>query len=387
MDRRTLIRQASVGIDSSAAHADVLVEGQIFTSIAPSISVLEADEIIEADSLFMLPGFIDIHTHGAVNVDFNHADDTQVQQVARFFASCGVTTFFPTVLTDTVETMKQQLELLSNPDVRSACPQIGGIHLEGPFLNHQYKGAMPEHLLLDCDVDLLRTLQKSARNTIRIMTIAPELKGAVDVIRAAVADGIVVSLGHTAAGYQQAIDAIDAGASGATHVMNAMKLMHMHDPAVLTAVLESDIYAEMICDGIHLHPPIVRFLLKAKGIERMIAVSDSIMATGCPNGIYKLGKSDIIVEHGDAKVISTGLRAGSTLTMDRALRNVIDFTRLPVERVYPVMSTNAARMLNIADRTGKIAIGTNADFVLLDHSLHVRRTVKSGQTIYSGETR
>jgi len=201
---------------------------------------------------------------------------------------------------------------------------------------------------------------------IRLVTIAPELPGAAEFTKALTAEGVRVSLGHSAASYEEAMAAIDAGACCATHVMNAMKLLHMHDPAILTAVLESDIYAEMICDGFHLYPPIVRFLIKAKGAARMIAVTDSIMAAGLADGRYHLGPSEVLVSGGDAKVAETGARAGSTLTMDGAVRNIACFTGLGLEAISRFVSENPARMLGIWESKGSIAEGKDADLVIMD---------------------
>ncbi|MEI6874729.1 MAG: N-acetylglucosamine-6-phosphate deacetylase, partial [Spirochaetota bacterium] len=331
----------------------------------------------------LLPGFIDIHTHGAAGVDFNHATAGEVRGVTRFFSSCGVTSYLPTVLSDSEETMAAQLATITDPPLLADCPEILGIHLEGPFLCASHKGAQPERFLRECDPAVFDKLQEAANGKIRLMTLAPELAGAESLTRHAVAHGTRVSLGHSAASYEQAMAAIDAGATSATHIINAMKLLHMHDPAILTAALESDIYAEMICDGFHLHPPIVRFLLKVKGRERMIAVTDSIMAAGLPDGDYVLGVHDITVKGGDAKLSRSGVRAGSTLTMIAALRNIMSFTGLDLERSSRLLSENPARMLGIFDSTGSITVGKRADLVVLDQDMRVGMTIARGAITYA----
>jgi N-acetylglucosamine-6-phosphate deacetylase len=342
---------------------------------------------LDLQGKYLLPGFIDIHTHGGKGVDFNHADADGVRAVARFFASRGVTSFLPTILTDSPETMLRQLARVTEPSVLADCPEILGIHLEGPFLCEHYKGAQPAEYLRACDSALFARFQNAARGMIRLLTLAPEVEGAVELTRELVSQNVRVSLGHSAASYEQAMAAIEAGATCTTHIMNAMKLQHMHDPAILTAVLETDVYAEMICDGFHLHPPIVRFLIKAKGRDRMIAVTDSIMAAGLPDGHYTLGVNEVIVEGGDAKVIGTGMRAGSTLTMDRALRNIGEYTRLPLGQAARFLSENPAKMLGIFDRTGSLETGKLADIVALDNavegSLHVAMTIARGKISYT----
>lgn len=363
---------------------DLLIEGTRIVAMDEQLLVPAGTAVIDATGLFLVPGFIDVHTHGALESDFNHANAEQVAKISRFFASRGVTTYLPTILTDTTETMLKQLDILSDPALLAGNPTLAGIHLEGPFLCPAYKGAMPGRLLRQCDVSLFRELYAASRSTMKIITLAPELEGAIALIEEAVSLGVKVSLGHSSASYEQTMAAIKAGATGTTHIMNAMKLLHMHDPAILTAVLEQDVYAEMICDGFHLHPPIVRLLLKIKGYDRMLAVTDSLSATGCPNGSYQLGVQTIVVKDGDAKVADTGVRAGSTLTMDRALKNLVSFTGKPTEQLSALVSANAARMLGLED-VGELEITKRADLVALDADCRVQYTIAGGSIIHRGE--
>lgn len=378
------IRGAHVLHQGSFKQLDLLIESGRIVAMDKQLPPAMNTATFDAAGLFLVPGFIDIHTHGALSIDFNHALPEDVGRISSFFASRGVTTYFPTLLTDTVETMTKQLDLLSSPQLLKDNPTIAGIHLEGPFLCPAYKGAMPGHLLRQCDLSLFRELYAASRNTIKVITLAPELEGAIPLIEEATALGVRVSLGHSSASYEETLAAIKAGAIGTTHIMNAMKLLHMHDPAILTAVLEQDVYAEMICDGFHLHAPIIRLLLKIKGYDRMLAVTDSLSATGCPDGTYQLGVNTIIVKEGDAKVVETGVRAGSTLTMDRALRNLMSYTNERVERVSALVSSNAARMLGLQD-VGELEVGKRADLVALDSDSQVQCTLANGSFIYGGE--
>ncbi len=400
-----LLSNARVLIDGEFVSADILVSGgrivrifrdERFSAEAaappahesrPAQDKSAADEATGARSCdlagkLILPGFIDIHTHGGAGVDFNHAGADEVRRVARFFSSRGVASFLPTILSDSSEIMLAQLDTITDPAVLADCPQILGVHLEGPFLDEQYRGAQPARFLRGCDTVLFDELQRAARGMIRLVTVSPELPGACDFIRALKASGVRASVGHSAASYEEAMAAIGAGTVCATHVMNAMKLLHMHDPAILTAVLESDIYAEMICDGFHLHPPIVRLLLKAKGRDRMIAVTDSIMAAGLPDGTYVLGANDVLVSGGDAKLASGGMRAGSTLTMIDAVRNIMSFTGMALGEVSALVSGNPARMLGVYRDTGSIAEGKRADLVVLDSELCVAMTMSRGCVVH-----
>ena len=225
---------------------------------------------------------------------------------------------------------------------------------------------MPEHLLRKGDPELLRSYQERAEGGIRYLTVSPEVEGVLDLIPAAGELGITAAIGHSGADYETSMEAIAKGAAAATHTFNAMGLFHQHRPAIMGAALESDVYCEMICDGRHLHPGSVRLLIKAKGLDRVVAITDSIMAAGLPDGKYHLGVNEVVVEDGDAKLADTGVRAGSTLTQDTALRNLLAFTGRPMEELLPALTENPARLIGVFDRKGSIADGKDADLVVLD---------------------
>ena len=240
---------------------------------------------------------------------------------------------------------------------------------------------MPEHLLQQNNLPLIAHYQELAGGKIRYLTLSPELPGAVEMIPALKELGIVVGIGHSGATYQQAMQAIDAGATVGTHVGNAMRLLHQHEPAIFGAVLESDCYCEVIADGRHLHPGTVRILVKAKGADRIVAISDSIMAAGLPDGYYHLGVNQVVVEQGDAKLVSDGTRAGSTLTQDVALQNLLAYTGLPLEQVVPMLSENPAREMGLFQRKGSIADGKDADLVCLDAENRIVHVFARGRQV------
>ena len=254
-----------------------------------------------------------------------------------------------------------------------------GIHLEGPFLAKEYKGAMPEFLLRKFDIDLLKKYQERSGGNVRYLTVAPEVDGIVGGIKEITELGIAVSLGHSGADYETTMKAIENGATASTHTFNAMKLLHQHFPSIMGAVMESDVYCEAICDGRHLHPGVVRLLIKTKGLNRVVAVTDSIMAAGLPDGKYKLGVNDVVVEEGDAKLADTGVRAGSTLTQNVALLNLLKFTGRPLAEVLPILSENPAKLIGIYDRKGSIEDGKDADMVLLDEENKISEVFVRGQ--------
>lgn len=344
---------------------------------------LEADaEVYHAAGKKIVPGFIDVHTHGAVGVDVNAATAEDYEKICRFAAGNGTTSWLCSILTDTKEQTEWCIdEFKKHQKMEQKGANLLGIHLEGPFLSTEYKGAMPEHLLQKPNMPLLKEYQDRAEGKIRYITISPEVEGIVNDIPAMKELGITVAIGHSGADYDTSWQAIDNGAECCTHTFNAMKLLHQHFPAIMGAALESEIYCEAICDGRHLHPGTVRLLLKVKGFDKVVAITDSIMAAGLPDGKYKLGVNDVVVEDGDAKLAENGVRAGSTLTQDVALKNLLQFTGKRLEEIIPLLSENPAKLIKVYDRKGSIADGKDADLVLLDADHNVADVFVGGRQI------
>lgn len=365
--------------------ASILIENGMITGIGDIGDWGRSD--VETGDMIM-PGFIDIHTHGGAMIDVNNIASTDdVDKLSRFYASHGVTSFLSSVLTDTKQQTEKVLGILSEA-IGKGCQgaELAGIHLEGPFLSLEYKGAMPPELILDGDITLFRHYQDIADGNIRYITLAPECKGCMALISYLHSSepGCTVAMGHSSADYETAVEAVERGVRASTHLFNAMKLFHMHRPAISGASLERDeVTCEIISDGFHLHPATIRLILKTKGLDKVVAITDSIMAAGLPDGNYRLGVNDVIVKDGDAK-LPDGVRAGSTLTMDRALRKLVEFTSFGVEELSAVVSGNAARLLALNDR-GTIAQGCRADLVLLDDGLNVQRTFVLGREVFNKE--
>ena len=346
----------------------------------------EPEEIYDARGNYVVPGFIDVHTHGGAGVDVNAADAEGLIKIGHFFASQGTTSWLCSILTDTkVQTKKIIKEAVKHQEAQKNghenCADLLGIHLEGPFLAPEYKGAMPEHLLISPDMELLREYQEEAQGNIRYITVSPEVAGVPESVKAMTKLGMKVAIGHSGADYDTSWRCIREGASAATHTFNAMKLLHQHYPAIMGAVLESDIFCEAICDGRHLHPGTVRFLLKTKGMDKVIAITDSIMAAGLPDGEYMLGVNEVVVKDGDAKLKHGDSRAGSTLTTGQALKNIISFTGKGLEEILPLFTANPAKMLGVYDRIGSLDIGKDADVVILDQNFSVVDTFVKGRKI------
>lgn len=340
---------------------DVLVYDGRIKKVASKID--EDADVIDLEGKKIIPALIDIHTHGGAGFDFNLASLEEMRKTIDFFIAHGLGTVFPTVMTDEDEVMKKQLAKIAV--LAKEYPQIKGIHLEGPFLAPEYRGAMPESLLQEASFDKFMKYQEAASGLIKIITISPEVNGALEFIEKISKMGVIVSLGHSGANYELANAAIKAGAKSFTHTFNAMKHLSQHDPNIVGAAYLSDNYCEIICDGKHVHPEVVRFLLKVKGLDRIIGVTDSMMAAGLGDGQYKLGVNDVTVIDGDAK-LATGKRAGSTLVIDNCLQNFMKFTGLPLEKAIQILTENPARLLGIFDQVGSIEEGKLAEFLIID---------------------
>lgn len=379
-----LLRNAQTYQEHRFSKKDILIKGGKIEAVT-ACGVLDAqgcNEVVDCEGKKAVPGFIDIHTHGGAGVDVNGATAEDYEKISRFFASQGTTSFLISILTDTPEqTLWCIREYKKWKKMEHKGAKIAGIHLEGPFLASAYKGAMPEHLLKKSpDIELLRSYQEAAGGDIRYITVAPELAGMPEFIPELKRLGMQVAIGHSGADYETAAQAIENGAHAGTHVGNAMKLMHQHFPAIFGALLESDkAYCEVICDGRHLHPGTVRIILKAKGTERVVAVTDSIMAAGLPDGEYKLGVNDVVVEDGDAKLKSDGTRAGSTLTTIQAYRNLLRFTGRTEEEILPLLTENPAVLIGLDDEIGSIEKGKSADILLLDEQNNIDRVIIAGR--------
>ena len=376
------IVNGKVFLDGSFQEKTIGVEGGCIHILPKDAALEDGAKVYDAEGKKVVPGFLDIHTHGAVGVDVNAATAEELGKIGHFMATQGTTSWLCSVLTDTKEqTLWCIDEFKKHKKMESDGADLLGIHLEGPFLAKEFKGAMPEHLLRDADVELLKEYQKAAEGNIRYLTVSPEIEGIVDAIPAIRDLGIVVAIGHSGADYDTSMKAIENGAASCTHIFNAMKLLHQHFPAIMGAAMESDIYCEAICDGRHLHPGVVRLLIKTKGLDRVVAITDSIMAAGLPDGNYKLVVNDGVVVDGDAKLASNGVRAGSTLTTGQALKNIMKFTGRPIEEVLQLLTVNPAKLIGVFDKKGSIADGKDADLVILDEENNVADTFVRGKQV------
>jgi N-acetylglucosamine-6-phosphate deacetylase len=291
-----------------------------------------------------------------------------------------VGSYLATTVSAPVDTTLQALSGLAGlmrKDGRGARPV--GIHIEGPFISHAKRGAHAERDLVQPTVALFNRLWEAAEGHIKLMTIAPELPGADDVIARAVELGVKVSLGHSNAGIEDAQRGVNLGATSATHTFNAMRRFDHREPGILGVVLNrEELYAEMICDGLHVHPEVVRMFWKQKGAERAILITDAMSATGMPDGNYKLGELEVRVKNGKC-IIGEDTLAGSTLTLDRGVRNFAEFTGADLGAAAALASRNPARMTGLDAEVGALEVGRSADITVLSPRGEVLETVLRGQ--------
>jgi N-acetylglucosamine-6-phosphate deacetylase len=347
--------------------------------------------IIDLDKQFgdaiLAPGFVDIHIHGGAGLDVMRASAADLPHLNKFLMSHGVTGYFPTTVAAPLDETCHSLERLADAIevAQGARPCNGGdaetvplgIHLEGPFLSHKRRGVHPPEYLVDPTVGIFERLWQAARGQVRMMTIAPELPGAREVIEEAVRRKVCVSIGHSDATLEAARAGVRAGARHATHTFNAMRPLDHRDPGILGEVLtDGNVTADIIADGIHLAPEIVKLFLEAKGLERSVLITDATAAAGMPDGKYQLGP--IQVEVKDGKCTKDGQLAGSVLTMDSAVRNITRFAGWSLRDAVRAATLNAARAVGLTEH-GKLAPGAEANIVALSQEGEIRKTIVRGR--------
>jgi N-acetylglucosamine-6-phosphate deacetylase len=342
--------------------------------------------LVDFGDTTLVPGFFDIHIHGGAGVDVMRASQSELPHLGRFLATHGVTGYFPTTVAAPLDSTYAALERLADAIDMPANVSDGavearpfGIHLEGPFLSHKRRGVHPPENLLAPTLEIFDRLWQAARGHVRVMTIAPEIPGAMEVIAEAARRNVCVSIGHSDADAQTAQDAVKWGARHATHTFNAMRPLDHRDPGIIAEVLTDDrLSADMIVDGIHVAPQVVKLFLQAKGVERAVLITDAISATGMPDGRYQLGPIEVDVK--DGKCTSNGSLAGSVLTMDRAVRNVTKFSPWSLRDAVRAATLNAARTVGMT-RQGQIAVGAEANFVVLSPAGEVLKTIIRGRSL------
>ncbi|MGA2350604.1 MAG: N-acetylglucosamine-6-phosphate deacetylase [Terracidiphilus sp.] len=361
--------------------AVVIEDGRIASIFSRATGQLPGNaRVLDFPRATLAPAFFDVHIHGAMGHDVMEAAPEAIAAMGSFLAQHGTGSFLATTVTapldGTLRSLAGLAKLLAQPPVEGQAQAIG-IHLEGPFLSHAKRGVQPAEDLLAPDIAIFDRLFEAAEGRIRLMTLAPELPGAIELTAHATARGVRVSLGHSNATAAETQAAIAAGAVSATHTFNAMRALVHREPGILGTVLTCDaLFAELICDGIHTAPEAVKLWWKAKGPERAILVTDAMSATGMRDGEYKLG--DFAVQLSNGKAMADGVLAGSVLTLDRALTNFIEFTAASLDQALRLLTVNPALMTGVGDLTGSLGDGQPANLVAVDRGGKLAGSVVNG---------
>jgi N-acetylglucosamine-6-phosphate deacetylase len=374
------------------AAAMVIQDGKI-VQFGPHEDVTPPASAVRVDltGRYVMPGFIDIHVHGGCGEDFSTADAEGLVRIEQFYASRGTTSLLATVYPQPPQPFFETLDRLVAA-CRAERPGriLEGIHLEGPFMNPSMHGAIPAGYMWEASLGAWREIYDRAESCIKVMTISPEIPGALEVARDAAMHGIHLEIGHSDASYEQVSEAIDNGLEGVTHIFNAMRPMHHRRPGVLVGtLLRDELFVEVIADAVHVHPAVLQLLLKIKTHDKIILVTDAIRAAGMPDGLYEFSGQPVRVSGGHAYLERQGVPsgqagtlAGSTLTMDQALRTMVQATGASLAQAAQMASLNAARVLRMKHCRGILAVGKDADVVVMDKGLRVQITIKGGQVLY-----
>ncbi|WP_030804553.1 N-acetylglucosamine-6-phosphate deacetylase [Streptomyces sp. NRRL F-2799] len=351
----------------------IVIDGRRIAERAP-----EGADVLDVTGHWVVPGFVDLHNHGGGGAAFSGSAEDALTAV-RTHREHGTTTLVASTVTDDLDVLARQAGLLAELAEQG---DIAGVHFEGPFISPCRKGAHSEALLRDPDPAEVRKLVDAARGHAKMVTLATELPGGLDSVRLLAEQGVIAAVGHTDASYEQTVAAIDAGATVATHLFNAMPPIGHRDPGPITALLEDGrITVELINDGTHLHPAALQLAFHHAGAGRVAFITDAMDAAGAGDGRYLLGPLEVEVRDGVARLVEGGSIAGSTLTLDRAFRRAVTVDGLPVTDVVRALSANPARLLGMADRVGSLAPGKDADLVLLDGDFALKGVMRRGEWV------
>lgn len=358
----------------TVAGGRVIVEGDRIAG-----SAHEGAEVLDLTGHWLVPGFVDMHNHGGGGASFTSGTPEEVLKGVRTHREHGTTTLVASTVTGDLDELARRAALLAELTQQG---EIAGIHFEGPFINACRKGAHKEELLRDPDPAEVRKLIDAAHGTARMVTLATELPGGLDSVRLLAEHGVIAAIGHTDSTYDQTRQAIDAGATVATHLYNAMPGLEHRAPGPIAALLEDErVTVELINDGTHLHPAMLELAFHHAGAHRVALITDAMDAAGFGDGTYHLGPLEVEVKDGVARLVEGGSIAGSTLTLDTAFKRSVTVDRLPVESVVQAISANPAKLLGLYDQVGSLEPGKYADLVVLDAAFDVKGVMRRGEWI------
>lgn len=375
------ITNGKVILKDQVINANVFVDGAVISEI--SNRQPDDEQVIDAKGRYVSPGFIDVHSHGRGGSDTMYSTYEDLNTITSNSIKTGVTGILPTTMTMSIEDTYGAIKNIADNIDKVEGSKILGVHMEGPFFNTKYKGAQPEEYMIKPTAENYNKLVGEYGNIVKKMSLAPELEDSDKLIEYLVKEGVVVSMGHTNASYEEAVIGIKAGATSGTHTYNAMTPLTHRNPGVVGAIMEHDqVYAELILDGIHVSFPAAKVLLKAKGLDKVMLITDSIEASGLEDGQYKLGNQAVFVKDNSAR-LADGTLAGSILAMNDAVKNAYQHLGLTINQAVNLASYNPAKNLNLID-LGEIAVNKTADIIMFDEELDVDFVMIDGMVKIGG---
>jgi N-acetylglucosamine-6-phosphate deacetylase len=375
---------AVVLADTVLLKSDVLVKEDKIAEVGPDLRRPRGAEVIDATGHHIAPGFIDLHIHGGVGQMFEFADAGGCAKIAAMLARSGTTGFLATLAAMPRESTLSAIETAGEVSGNEGGAKLLGIHMEGPYLNPEAVGAQMGSALKRPSLDDLARYLDAAGDLLKIMTLAPELDGALELISALKSRGIVAAVGHSTATFDEIKEAVQAGLTHVSHTYNAMRGLHHREPGVVGAALAMDLLTtELICDGHHVHPAAVSIVMRCKPREKITLVTDAVAALGMPEGEYDFLGEPALVKGGAVRLKRSDSLAGSVLTLNVAIKNVFQwFGDIALREIFMMASLNPARVIGVDASKGQIEIGKDADIVLMDDRFNVALTMVEGQIVY-----
>lgn len=359
------------------------IENGVFGSIVKNVP--DGAEVIDYTGKWIAPGLVDTHIHGYKNHDVMDNDAEGLKVMSEGLLSCGVTSFLPTTLTSSRELLTKVAKTIGETYQEVEGAKIQGIYFEGPFFTEKYKGAQNPAYFSDPSLEIFNEWQEASGGLIKKIALAPEREGVSEFVREVTKQGVVVALGHSDATIAEAQKAVESGASVFVHAYNGMSGLHHREPGMVGALMTlHDVYAEVICDGHHVHPKAVDVLVNSRGHDHVALITDCMMAGGMPDGNYMLGEFPVVVAEGTARM-KEGNLAGSILKLKEGLKNVVDWGIATPEQAVMMATLIPAVSCNIEDKCGQIAAGRDADFIVLNPDMELEATYLDGKLRYTAE--
>lgn len=376
-----LIKNCNIIYLDKIEKGSVLIENGKIKEINPSN--VNDTEVIDAEGLYLSPGFIDVHIHGAGGCDTMDGTVESINTIAKTIVEHGTTSFTPTTMTVAAEDIRKSMKVIKKlKEEGTEGANVLGAHLEGPFISPKAIGAQNPNFLLAPSVENYNKIVGDYGDAVVSITMAPEVEGAKELIKYLSDNGVTVSMGHTKATYDEAIEGIKCGACHSTHLYNAMTPFTHREPGVVGATFDTDITTETISDGIHISYPALRTAYKQKGTDKVLLVSDAMEACGMPDGQYSLGGQDVIVKNGAARLLD-GTLAGSVLTLDKAVKNIYSNSNYPLNKVVRMATYNGAKHCHVEDHKGLIKEGYDADLILFNEDIEIQKVFVKGKKVYN----